>query len=85
LGKVQQYQLTAIHIWYIYCASLTKKQEKEVYSTSLDEKKNSIFEELCKDLVVVDKHISQALNPPILDRLWLWLLQVAVMRSEPDL
>ncbi len=56
-----------------------------MYSTSLDEKSFSIFEELCKDLVVVDKHISQALNPPILDRLWLWLLQVAVMRSEPDL
>jgi hypothetical protein len=85
LGKLQQCQLTAIHICDIYCASPTKKHEKEVYSTSLNEKSFSIFEELCKDLVVVDKHISQALNPPILDRLWLWLLQVAVMRSEPDL
>jgi hypothetical protein len=32
----------------------------------------------------MDKHISQALDTPVFDRLWLWLLQVAVMRSEPD-
>jgi hypothetical protein len=37
-----------------------------------------------KDLVVVDEHISQTLNTAVLDRLRLWLLQVAVMRGEPD-
>ncbi len=52
--------------------------------TSLAETTFLSLENYHKDLVVVDEHISQTLNTPVLDRLWLWLLQVAVMRGEPD-
>lgn len=55
-----------------------------IYKACCSTQPRVTYESYSKDLVVMDKHISQALDTPVFDRLWLWLLQVAVMRSEPD-